>query len=58
MLAMHLANGIVNWTDIRALMVNRLIALNKCPEVCPIGIGECLCGVLGCVLALVTGWKA
>ena len=30
-LAMHLANGIVDWTDIRALMANRLIALYKYP---------------------------
>ena len=25
---------------------------------CPIGIGECLCCVLGRMLALVTGWEA
>ena len=57
-LAMHLANGIVDWTDIRALMAKRLIALDKCPGVHPIGIGECLRHILGCVLALVTGWEA
>ena len=54
-LAMHLANGIVDWTDIRALMANRLIALDKCPGVCLIGIGECCHHVLGHVSALVTG---
>ena len=57
-LAMHLANGIVDWTDIQALMTNRLIALDKCPGVHPNGISECLCRVLGRVLALVTRWEA
>ena len=30
-LAMYLASGIADWTDIRALMANGLIALDKCP---------------------------
>ena len=41
-----------------ALMANRLIALDKCPRVYPIGIGEYPCCVLGHVLVLVTGWEA
>ena len=54
---MHLANGIVDCTAIRALMANRLIVLEKCPGVRPIGIGECPCCVLGRVLALMTSWE-
>ena len=56
-LAMHLANGIVDWTDIRALMANTFTVLDKCPGVRPTGIRERLHCVLGHVLALVTGWE-
>ena len=46
-LAHQLANSIVPWDDIRALISNRLIALDKFPGVRPIGIGESLCHIIG-----------
>ena len=51
MLACHLANSFVDWDNIRALVANHLIALDKCPGVCPIGIGEALLRILGKTLA-------
>ena len=54
-LARVIANSPVQWEFIRALMANRLVALDKCPGVRPIDIGESLRRVLGKALMEVAG---
>ena len=53
-LSRKLGNSIVPWGNIRALMSSRLIALDKCPGVRPVGVGETLRRVIGKVVCLVT----
>ena len=46
-LARQLANSVTPWSDVCALVLNCLIALDKCPGVRPIGIGETLRHIIG-----------
>ena len=41
-LAAKMCNQILPWSKVRVLVSGRLIALDKCPGLRPIGIGECL----------------
>lgn len=49
-----LCNSSVLWNDIRVLLSSYLIALEKCPGVHPIGVGETLCHLVGKTICLVT----
>ena len=46
---------IIPWSDVRSLVSCRLIALDKCPGIRPIGIGETLRRIIGKAICFVTG---
>ena len=56
-LARTIANTILPWSETKCLMASRLVALDKCPDVRPIGIGETLRRLIGKAVVVITRRK-
>ena len=58
LLACWMANDFLPWAATRALLVNRLMTLDKCPGIRPIGIGEIWRRLLAKYILKVAGTEA
>ena len=54
-LTRRLANSLVLWDDIRALKANKMIALDKCPGIRPIGVGDVAYRLCAKIMIEITG---
>ena len=54
-LTRRLANSLVLWDDIRALKANKLVALDKCPGIRPIGVGDVAYRLCAKIMIEITG---
>lgn len=54
-LTCYMANSIIDWVPLRALLANRLIALDKSPGIRPMGVRETLRWIIGKTISSHTG---